>query len=136
LEAVPGLGYGIVRRSVLENCEGNAHSLSLDLDDQWCALEANGPWCFTPPIHVIASLHQALRGHEEEAGVEGRGRRYIEKGDVLIAGMRELGFEALSSDELRALIIITFHMPATRVSTSVSSTPNWRRSVFLFIRAS
>ena len=112
LEGVPGLGFAIVRKSVLENCAGNAPSLSLDLYDQWQGLEANGQWRFTPPTHVIAAFDQALTEHEAEGGVAGRGARYRRNCEVLIAGMRSMGFVPLLADELQAPIIVTFHMPA------------------------
>ena len=106
------MGYAIIRRNVLETCRGNAHSLTLDLHDQWQAMEKNGQWRFTPPTHVIAAFHQALAEHREEGGVAGRGARYRRNCDVLVAGMRELGFRTLLPDELQAPIIVTFHMPA------------------------
>ncbi len=111
-EGSPGVGYAIIRRNVLETCRGNAHSLTLDLHDQWQAMEKNGQWRFTPPTHVIAAFHQALAEHREEGGVAGRGARYRRNCDVLVAGMRELGFRTLLPDELQAPIIVTFHMPA------------------------
>ena len=51
LEGVPGLGIALVRRQALMACKGNAHSLSLDLYDQWESMERNGQWRFTPPTH-------------------------------------------------------------------------------------
>jgi 2-aminoethylphosphonate-pyruvate transaminase len=112
LEGVPGMGFVIVRRSVLEKAAGNAPSLSLDLHDQWKAMEGNGQWRFTPPTHVIAAFHRALAEHAEEGGVEGRGRRYRDNRKILIDGMRALGFETLLPDGLQAPIIVTFRMPA------------------------
>ena len=112
IEGVPGVGFAVVRQSLLEQCKGNAPSLALDLYDQWQAMEANGQWRFTPPTHVIAAFDQALREHEQEGGVEGRGARYARNCRILIDGMRELGFETLLPDELQAPIIVTFHMPA------------------------
>src|SRR3974390_3125636 len=35
LEGVPGMGFVIARRSVLERAEGVCHSLAMDLHDQW-----------------------------------------------------------------------------------------------------
>jgi len=46
-EGVPGFGFALLRRKVLENCVCNAHSLSLDLQDQWSYLERTGQWRFT-----------------------------------------------------------------------------------------
>ncbi len=112
LEGVPGMGFVIIRKSVLERSGSNAPSLSLDLHDQWKAMEANGQWRFTPPTHVIAAFHQALEEHAAEGGVEGRGRRYRENCKILVEGMRALGFETLLPDSLQAPIIVTFRMPA------------------------
>ena len=112
LEGVPGLGFSLIRRSVLEKCEGNAHSLSLDLYDQWQTMESNAQWRFTPPTHVIAAFDNAIEQFESEGGVPGRFERYTENCRVLIDGMRHLGFKTLLSDKLQAPIIVTFKMPA------------------------
>ena len=112
IEGVPGVGFAIVRQSLLEQCKGNAPSLTLDLYDQWQAMEGNGQWRFTPPTHVIAALDQALNEHADEGGVRGRGARYARNCRILVDGMRELGFETLLPDALQAPIIVTFHMPA------------------------
>ena len=112
LEGAPGLGFCIARQSALEASEDNSPSLSLDLHDQWQAMEKNGQWRFTPPTHVILAFDQALQEFEAEGGVEGRGARYRENCRVLVEGMRALGFETLLPDALQAPIIVTFRMPA------------------------
>jgi 2-aminoethylphosphonate-pyruvate transaminase len=112
LEGVPGLGFALIRRAALETAAGNAHSLSLDLYEQWRGLEANGQWRFTPPTHVLAALDQALDEHVAEGGVAGRGARYRENHQILIDGMSALGFEMLVPRPLQAPIIVTFLMPA------------------------
>ena len=112
LEGSPGMGYAIIRKSVLHTCKGNSHSLALDLFDQHKAMEGNGQWRFTPPTHVMAAFHQALIEHDTEGGVPGRHRRYSENCSLLVGGMRELGFKTLLADASQAPIIVTFHMPA------------------------
>ena len=112
LEGVPGMGYAIIRNEVIEAAADNAHSLSLDLHEQWKAMEGNGQWRFTPPTHVLAAFDQALKQHEAEGGVAGRGARYEANRRMLVDGMRGLGFETLLPDELQAPIIVTFHTPA------------------------
>lgn len=111
LEGVPGLGFVICRKEALAETEGNAHALVLDLKAQHGALEKSGQYRFTPPIHVIVALDQAISEHAAEGGVAGRGGRYSNNCKVLIDGMRAMGFETLLPDELQAPIIITFHMP-------------------------
>ena len=111
LEGVPGMGFALIRQSVLEACEGNAHSLSLDLYDQWKAMEGNGQWRFTPPIHVIFAFDKAIEQFEAEGGVDGRHARYSNNCQILIDGMGKLGFETLLPSTLQAPIIVTFKMP-------------------------
>lgn len=112
IEGVPGVGFVLVRKSVIEGAKGNAHSLALDLHDQYVSMEGNGQWRFTPPTHVLASFHQALAEHKAEGGVAGRGGRYRDNCRILVDGMRALGFETLLPDAIQAPIIVTFHMPA------------------------
>jgi 2-aminoethylphosphonate-pyruvate transaminase len=108
---VPGLGFVISRIAALEEAKGNATTLVLDLHDQWQALEKTGQYRFTPPIHVIVSLHKAIEEFLAEGGQKGRGGRYAENCRVLMGGMRALGFETLLPDRLQAPIIVTFRMP-------------------------
>ena len=112
LEGVPGMGFALVRESVLALCKGNSHSLSLDLYDQWRAMESNAQWRFTPPTHVIAAFDSAMDQFEAEGGIAGRHKRYSGNCRILIEGMRDLGFEPLLSGNLQAPIIVTFKMPA------------------------
>lgn len=114
LEGVPGIGFVLCRADVLSECAGNSHSLSLDLADQWAALEKTGQWRFTPPTHVVAAFEQALLEHEAEGGVAGRYARYRENCDILVSGMRARGFTPLLDDTLQAPTIVTFHMPEDR----------------------
>lgn len=111
LESIPGMGFIICRIAALEEAKGNATTLVLDLHDQWQAMEKTGQWRFTPPIHVIVSLHQAIEEFLAEGGVAGRGKRYADNCRILIDGMKALGFKPLLSDNLQAPIIVTFHMP-------------------------
>ncbi len=112
LEGTPGVGFCIARTEALEATKGNSPSLSLDLYDQFTAMEANGQWRFTPPTHCMLAFDQALSEFEAEGGVEGRGRRYRENCRILVEGMRALGFQTLLPDELQAPIIVTFHAPS------------------------
>ena len=112
LEGAPGMGFCVARESALEKTAGNSPSLVLDLYDQWRAMQKNRQWRFTPPTHVLLAFDQALNEYLEEGGVSGRGGRYRANCDVLVSGMREMGFTTLLPDHLQAPIIVTFHMPA------------------------
>ncbi|CAD5107268.1 2-aminoethylphosphonate--pyruvate transaminase [Zestomonas carbonaria] len=111
IEGIPGFGFVIVRREVLEASKGRAHSLSLDLYEQWAYMEKTGQWRFTPPTHSVVAFRAALQQHAAEGGVAGRLARYTRNRDRLVAGMRELGFETLLEDRWLSPIITTFFSP-------------------------
>ncbi len=112
IEGVPGFGFVIARKSELEAAKGRSHSLSLDVHAQWETMNKTGQWRFTPPTHVVAAFLEALRMHREEGGVAARGARYARNRDVMVAGMREAGFETLLADRWLSPIIVTFFSPA------------------------
>ncbi|WP_085728623.1 2-aminoethylphosphonate--pyruvate transaminase [Pseudomonas sp. R37(2017)] len=111
IEGIPGFGFVIIRRSVLEAAKGRANSLSLDLYEQWVYMERTGQWRFTPPTHSVVAFHKALEQHADEGGVQGRLARYTHNRDVLVSGMRELGFRTLLEDCWLSPIITTFFCP-------------------------
>lgn len=112
IEGVPGFGFILARKTELEAAKGNSHSLSLDVHAQWAHMNKTGQWRFTPPTHVVAAFLEALKAHEAEGGVDGRGRRYTRNRDVMVSGMRDLGFETLLDNRWLSPIIVTFFCPA------------------------
>ena len=72
LEGPPGMSFALIRKSALERCAGNAHSLVLDLHDQWVNMEKTAQWRFTPPTVIVAALHAALEQFVAEGGVAAR----------------------------------------------------------------
>jgi 2-aminoethylphosphonate-pyruvate transaminase len=112
LEGVPGMGVVLVRRSLLEKCEGNAHSLAMDLYDQWVYMQKTTQWRYTPPTHVVAAFDAAIGQYLDEGGLAARGARYAKNCRELIAGMRSLGFRPFLPAAIQAPIIVTFHAPA------------------------
>ena len=112
IEGVPGFGFVIASKTELEAAKGRSHSLALDVHAQWATMEKTGQWRYTPPTHVVAAFVEALKMHEAEGGVAARGARYMRNRDVMVAGMRDLGFETLLSDRWLSPIIVTFFCPA------------------------
>ena len=111
IEGVPGFGFVFAKLSALQAAKGNCHSLSLDVEAQWSAMEKSGQWRFTPPTHVVAAFLKALEIHEAEGGVSGRGARYANNREVMVKGMRDLGFETLLDERWLSPIIVTFFCP-------------------------
>jgi len=113
IEGVPGFGFIIARKSEFAAAKGRSHSLSLDIHAQWSHMNKTGQWRFTPPTHVVVAFLEALHAHKAEGGVKGRGARYANNRDVMVAGMRDLGFETLLKDRWLSPIIVTFFCPAS-----------------------
>jgi 2-aminoethylphosphonate--pyruvate transaminase/phosphonoacetaldehyde hydrolase len=112
IQGVPGFSFAVARRATLEQCEGNARSLCLDLSDQWQAMDRDGKWRFTSPTHAVHAFRQALLELEQEGGIEARHRRYVRNQSTLVGGLAELGIETLLPRELQSPIITSFPYPA------------------------
>lgn len=112
IQGVPGFGFVIARRTLLEQCEGVARSLSLDLYDQWQCMEKNhGKWRFTSPTHTVRAFAKALEELAEEGGIEKRHLRYQENQRRLVEGMEALGFKPLLPHQWHSPIITSFYSP-------------------------
>ena len=111
IEGVPGMGFVIVKRDVLEKSQGNSHSLAMDLLDQWTYMQKTTQWRFTPPTHVVAAFRAALDQFKAEGGTAARGARYRANCDALIDGMGALGFRTFLARAVQAPVIVTFHAP-------------------------
>ena len=111
VEGPPGMGFVFARRSALEQCAGLSTSLALDLYDQWTYMEKTTQWRFTPPTHVVVALNAALDQFDAEGGQPARFARYARNCEVLVNGMRELGFRPFLDPAIQAPIIVTFHAP-------------------------
>jgi len=111
LEGLPGLGFVVVKKSLLEKCAGNALSHSLDLYDQHKSFsDSKGKFRFTSPTNVLLALRQALDNYKMEGGLEARKNRYIENHKVLVEGLEKLGFKAIVKPEYQSHIITTFEL--------------------------
>ncbi len=112
IQGVPGFGFIIAKIDELQKCAGNARSLSLDAYAQWIEMEkGNGKWRFTSPTHTVRAFRQALIELKEEGGIESRYKRYVMNHNILVEGMKELGFETVIKKEWQSPIITSFHSP-------------------------
>jgi 2-aminoethylphosphonate-pyruvate transaminase len=111
IEGPPGMGFVIARKALLEQSQGNSHSLAMDLHDQWTYMQKTTQWRFTPPTHVVAAFRVALDQFKAEGGQPARGARYAKNMQTLIDGMGQLGFRSFLAREVQAPVIVTFHAP-------------------------
>jgi 2-aminoethylphosphonate-pyruvate transaminase len=113
MEGVPGVGWTIVQKQVLESAKGVAASLTLDLWDQNQHMDRTHAFRFTPPTQVVAAFAQACREHAAEGGTAARLARYQRNWRRLVDGMRQMGFSTVVPDDAHASpIVATFHNPA------------------------
>jgi 2-aminoethylphosphonate-pyruvate transaminase len=111
IEGLPGFSFVIGNIEILEHSDKIKRTLSLNLRDQWQVLERTGQFRFTPPVQTMLAFHQALRELEAEGGPEGRGRRYRQNFNILLEGMRNLGFKLFLEEKHQSYIITTFVQP-------------------------
>jgi len=111
LEGVPGFCFVLCRREVLERCEGQARSLSLDLLAQLKGFDTNGQFRFTPPTHALLALNQALDELEQEGGISARAERYRLNHQILLQGMGGLGLRPFLKPEVQSYVITAFGYP-------------------------
>lgn len=111
IEGVPGFSFVLCKKESLAKTEGLARSLSFDLYAQEKGLTLSGQFRFTPPTHTLLAFHQALIELEAEGGPQGRGLRYQGNYQLLVKGMRELGFKDFLEPQLQGYIITAFRYP-------------------------
>lgn len=111
IEGVPGFGFVIAKRAVLQQTAHQARSVALDLYDQWRVMEIDGKWRFTSPTHVVAAFAQALQELQQEGGVEARYQRYKENNALLRKEMARYHFHPYIEPTYQSPIITTFLFP-------------------------
>ena len=111
IEGVPGFSFVLCQLDSLKKTAGFARSVSFDLLDQYQGFERNGQFRFTPPTHALAAFRQALAELELEGGIPGRAKRYRSNYEILVAGMREMGFREYLKPEDQGYIITSFLYP-------------------------
>lgn len=111
IEGIPGFSFVLCKLSSLKQTSGYARSLSLDLLEQYHGFEKNGQFRFTPPTHALIAFHQALEELKAEGGVNGRAERYRTNYEILVEGMRKMGFKEYLKPENQGYIITSFLYP-------------------------
>jgi 2-aminoethylphosphonate-pyruvate transaminase len=105
------MGFVIAKKSLIEGCAGNSHSLAMDLNDQYVYMQKTTQWRYTPPTHVVAAFDSAIAQYLEEGGLSARGARYAHNCRTLIDGMAKLGLKSFLPAAIQAPIIVTFYAP-------------------------
>ena len=116
IQGVPGFGFVIAKLNKLKACEGNARSLSLDLFDQWKAMDPSGKWRYTSPTHAVAAFSKAIDELIAEGGIPARSQRYENNNRILRERLARIGFHSYITQEKQSPIITTFLFPNEQFS--------------------
>ncbi len=111
IEGVPGFSFVIFKKISLEDCKGNARTVSLDLYGQWIYMKESNSFRYTPPIQTILAFHKALRSLDEEGGISARSARYQQNYNRLIEGTEALGLKTYLDKKDQGYIITSFLFP-------------------------
>ncbi|KAG5487682.1 hypothetical protein LSCM1_08045 [Leishmania martiniquensis] len=113
LHSVPGISIILARRFLIEAAKGRSRSATLDLSMQLASFDASGQFAFTPPVHVVMALQQALVEYKRDGGLMGRQKVYRAKAHVVREAVKEMGF-MLFLDERKpscANVVVCVKMP-------------------------
>lgn len=111
VQGMAGLGIVVATRALLDEARGTSRRcFALDLVAEHDHLEKTGQSRFTVPPQLVSALHRALVELEEE-GLAGRQARYARSMDVLVAGLRDLGFELLLEAGEPSRILVSVRAP-------------------------
>lgn len=112
LQGMAGVSFVVASNRVIEASRSHdPRSLYFDLVAEHDHLEKTGQSRFTMPPQIVSALVQALREHEAE-GKKARLARYHGSMRVLVAGLRDLGFEPLLDDRHQSGILVAIREPA------------------------
>tara|TARA_B100000287_G_scaffold423279_1_gene466335 strand:+ start:1767 stop:2849 length:1083 start_codon:yes stop_codon:yes gene_type:complete len=113
LHGITGASFVISKHIEFKKSEGNSSSLYLDLNQYW-RNQLDG-WCpFTPSIHSIYALDEALNELLETGGFKSRNIRYKELSNQIRNKFKEKKIPLLIDEEHYSSMISSFYLPEER----------------------
>lgn len=110
LHGAPGISFVLVRRELLEEQRSYASSLYLDLHRNYQAQREGFP-AFTPAVHVMYALREALCELDEAGGWRARNRTYRRYADRIRTGLAEKGYSLLLDEGAYGATLTSFRLP-------------------------
>ncbi len=112
VQGIPGISFVICLDEILiRPADHQPRSLYLDLYAQHQGFRGSLQMRFTPPVQVLYALNTALDEFFEESQAA-RYARYCYCWEILVSGMRELGFRMAVPDLPQSKLLTTFLIPA------------------------
>lgn len=110
LHGVPGTAFVVARRQALAAAAAPPRTLYLDAVG-WERAQREGGTPFTPAVHSLFALEEALRELAEEGGREARRRRYALLAGIVRAGLAAAGIEPLLPPDACSVVVAAYRLP-------------------------
>eukprot|EP01126_Amoeba_proteus_P052912 TRINITY_DN6429_c0_g1_i6.p1 TRINITY_DN6429_c0_g1~~TRINITY_DN6429_c0_g1_i6.p1 ORF type:complete len:433 (+),score=85.99 TRINITY_DN6429_c0_g1_i6:69-1367(+) len=112
LQGIPGFGFIIFKKeSALAAQNIPKRTLSLDFISQSISMNQTGQFRFTPPTHALVGTARALLELEKEGGWQARQKRFQETKELLVTGLKSLGFSTFLPDASQNHLYTSFTFP-------------------------
>ncbi len=108
LHGVPGVAFVVVRRAALATAVGRTYYLDLA---RAAHLQDERGTPFTPAVHVLYALVEALREFEQDGGWHARGARYRTYADRVASCLRAVGVQGLLPDGVSSAVLRAYRLP-------------------------
>jgi 2-aminoethylphosphonate-pyruvate transaminase len=111
IQGMAGISFVIFNKSALKKTKDfKRRNYYFNLYDNYTFFSQHNQMQFTPPVQVLYALRQAINEYFIETE-EGRTKRYAEMYDVLVTGLKKLGFKFLVEDKFHAKILTSIIEP-------------------------
>jgi 2-aminoethylphosphonate-pyruvate transaminase len=110
LHGVPGVSFVLTDETVFMRRPSGATSVYLDLYRYYAVRDGAPP--FTPAVHALYGLQEALREFEEAGGWQERHRRYVALSHRVRLRLAEIGIRTLLDDPASySCVLISYCLP-------------------------
>jgi 2-aminoethylphosphonate-pyruvate transaminase len=118
LHGIPGLCFVLARRSALENGASEPRSLYQDLVN-WSGHQDRRSTPFTPAVHAMLALRQALLELGEQGGWQARHARYGNLAGSVAKTLKKQGVDPFLSAAESSCVLRSYRMPGNSDYTSI-----------------
>lgn len=118
LHGITGASFVVSRNSDFKSSSGNSSSLYLDLYKYW--KDQKEGWCpFTPSVHSLYALEEAIKELIDTGGVENRNARYKEISYKIRNKLKQLNVPLLIDEEVYSSMISSFYLPQNKTYNEI-----------------
>ncbi len=111
IQGMAGISFVIFNKTSLDKIKNfKKQNFYFNLYDNYRFFSQHNQMQFTPPVQVLYALRQAINEYFIETE-DGRAKRYTETYEVLVTGLKKLGFKFLVKNNYHAKILTAIIVP-------------------------